>query len=233
MNEISAAGFPSSDGAPGGLEEASFLYTGKVPMITDPESMTAEAIRSLRTVMISQHLQGGRRSLAICSPTAGAGCTFLAANLAVAMAQVGVKTLLIDANLREPGVQQFIEPSGDIAGLSDCLRDDMLPLASVIRNLQPSLSVLYAGQPDHISQDQIGGDMFRTVISSCMRDYDLTIIDTPPANRYADARRIASVARYAMVVACRQRSYHKDIRTLITELETDHTSVIGTYLNDY
>jgi Mrp family chromosome partitioning ATPase len=149
------------------------------------------------------------------------------------MAQVGINTLLIDANLRGPSIQDFIVPSRPVIGLSECLENDTLPMSSAVQALQPSLSVLYAGHVDSSSHERIGGNVFKSIMSSCLRDYDLTILDTPPANRYADARRIASLARYALVVACCKRSYLKDIRTLLTEMESDRTTAVGTYLNDY
>lgn len=211
----------------------SFVFTDKLPIVADPDSLAAESIRALRGVLLAQHLNEGRRSLAICSPALGAGSSFIAANLAVAMAQVGINTLLVDANLRDPTIQDYIVPSGPVIGLSECMDNDTLPMSSAVQVLQPSLSVLYAGTPDPSSHEKIGGNIFKSIMSSCLRDYDLTIVDTPPANRYADARRIASLARYALVVACCKRTYLKDIRTLLTELESDRTMAVGTYLNDY
>lgn len=230
MNELSSTGLSPTEAQD---SQPNFVFTSKLRLVTEPDSLIAESIRSLRTVLVAQHLQSGRRSLAICAPAAGTGCSFLAANLAVAMAQVGVNTLLVDANLREPAIQSYVEPSEPQPGLTELLQDDALPWGNVIRPVQPSLSVLYAGNTSSVSHDGIGGEAFRSVMSACLRDFDLTLVDTPPSNRYADARRIASVAHYALVVACRQRSYHKDIRTLIDQLETDRTNVVGTFLNDY
>lgn len=224
---------PADRPADAQADDLAYSFTGKLQVVTEPDSLTAESIRALRTVLLAQHLHDGRRSLAICAPSPGAGCSFLAANLAVAMSQVGVNTLLVDANLRDPSIQDYIAPSRPASGLSECLGDDTLAMGAVFRTIQPSLSVLYAGHASAAAQDQIGGNVFKSIISSCIRDYDLTIIDTPPANRYADARRIASVARYALVTACRQRTYVKDVRTLLNELETDRTTIVGTYLNDY
>lgn len=214
-------------------QAVSFAFSAKLPIIVEPESVRSEAIRSLRGMLIARHLQDGRRSLSICAPSAGNGCSFLAANLAVAMAQVGVNTLLIDANLRNPSIQDYITPSGPVAGLSECLRDDTMPLGQAIQAVHPSLSVLYAGASDPFTPDRIGSNAMKTLMSHCLRDYELTIVDSPPANRFADARRIASLTHYAFVVACRERTYVKDIRALISELESDRTKVVGTYLNDY
>jgi receptor protein-tyrosine kinase len=229
MNDMGVS--PVAPGNAGG-SQPNFVFTPGLRVATEPDSLIAESIRSLRTVVIAQHLQNGRRSLAICGPSAGVGCSFIAANLAVAMAQAGVNTLLVDANLRDPAIQEYIEPSEPLLGLSDALKDDALGWGNFVHRVQPSLAVLYAGNAQTVAFDRIGGDAFRSIMSSCLRDFDLTIFDTPPSNRYADARRVASVARHALVVARRQRTYLRDVRVLVEELETDRTNVIGTYLND-
>lgn len=212
---------------------AGFVIAQALQMLADQTSPAAESIRALRTNLIAKHLQDGRRALAICSPTTGSGCSFLAANLAAAMAQAGVNTLLVDGNLRAPAIADYIVPNIAAPGLSDLLIDPARPLDSVVQYVQPSLSVLYAGDPAGAAFEQLGGGRFKDLIGLCLRDYDLTIIDTPPSSAFADARRIASVVRYAMVVACRGRTYLRDVRTLVGELEADNAQAIGTYLNDY
>src|ERR1700679_4371963 len=95
-----------------------------IVMNSEPFGVRAEAIRALRTHLLAQHLAGGRRALAVCGPTAGVGVSFVAANLAVALSQVGVNTLLVDANLREPGLERLIRPPGPPVGLAQKLADN-------------------------------------------------------------------------------------------------------------
>lgn len=221
------------DGAEVGAEERSFVLTEHLLVATRPGSIQSESFRALRSNMLSQHINRGRRALAVCSPSAGAGCSFVAANLAYVMAQAGVNTLLIDGNLREPGVQQFIVGDQSGAGLAECLADDTLRLGTAIHRVQPSLSVLYAGDAGLASADRLGSSVFRSLIAQCLRDYDLTIVDTPPSSLSADARRIAAVTHYALVVARRDLTFVKDVATLLQELTADGAEPIGTYLNDY
>ena len=202
-------------------------------ILSEPTGIRAESIRVLRTHLIAQHLRDGRRSLAICSPAPQSGTSYVAANLAAALAQTGVKTLLIDCNLRHSGQQHFFTPRHDVLGLLQCLTDPNLSLRDVIlEDVQPSLSLLYAGGKSTRAQELLAGAGFKSLIDSCVRDYDLTIVDTPAANSSADARRIAAVLRYGLVVAYRNHSFVKDIRTLIGELTSDRVRVVGTYLND-
>lgn len=202
-------------------------------ILSEPTGIRAESIRVLRTHLSAQHLRDGRRSLAICGPAVGAGCSYVAANLAVALAQTGVKTLLIDANLRQPGLDHFFVPRRALPGLLQCLSDPNVGLRdAILEDVQPDLSLLFAGGESPNAQELVSGVGFKALIDSCVRDYDITIVDSPAANTSADARRIAAVLRYALVVAYRNHSYVKDIRTLVGELTNDRVRVVGTYLND-
>lgn len=210
-----------------------FTLTEHVRVLTDENSPIAESVRALRGNLLAHHVKLGRRTLTVCSPVKGAGCSFIAANLAVAMAQAGVNTLLVDANLRDPNLDAFITIDQPTRGLTDCLGDPTLPLRQAVHQVQPNLSVLYSGTPTNQPSDLLSRDSFRTLAGQLLRDYELTIVDTPPSNQNADARRIASVFRHAIVVACKDRTYLKDVRTLIDELQSDGSDVVGTYLNDY
>lgn len=219
--------------ATSGPTQQSFVLTEHLVTATRPGSIQAESFRALRSNLLSQHVSRRRRALTVCSPSAEAGCSFVAANLAFVMAQAGVNTLLIDGNLRDPGVHQFISRDEYGPGLSECLADDTLSLASSIKRVQPSLSVLYAGNAGIDAADRLGSSVFRGLIAQCLRDFDLTIVDTPPSSESADARRIAAVTHYALVVTRRDQTFVKDVRVLLDELTADGAEAIGTYLNDF
>lgn len=213
--------------------QRTFVLNESLVTATNADSVEAESFRSLRSSILSQHIQQGRRALAICAPARKTGCSFVAANLAYVMSQAGINTLLVDGNMREPGLEEFISPSDTPPGLGECLRDDALPLASAVTRVNPNLSVLYAGKAGDDVYDRLGSSVFRSLAGHWLRDYDLTIVDTPAANLYADARRIAAVMRYAMIVTCRDRTYVKDVRTLVDELRADGALPIGMFQNDY
>ena len=92
-----------------------------LPTLSQPLGRSAESIRSLRAHVMARHVQVGHRALAICAASAHVGCTFVAANLAVAISQVGANTLLIDGDLRNPRLDgMFGRPTAD-AGLHQYL----------------------------------------------------------------------------------------------------------------
>jgi capsular exopolysaccharide synthesis family protein len=223
---------PVVEAAPNGA--TSYVLSRSLVTISDPKSGPAEAIRALRTHVMAQHIEAGRRALAVAAASAETGTTYITANLAVAMAQAGMKTLLIDGNLREPGVEALIRPPGPVAGLSQCLASDEDDYAGYIETeVMPNLSIMYAGGVPANPQELLAGDRFEALMNVCLRDFDLTIMDTPPANSCSDARRICSVLGYSMVVTRRDWTRVNDVKTLMEQLQSDGAKVIGTVLNDF
>ncbi|MGH6911647.1 MAG: CpsD/CapB family tyrosine-protein kinase [Phenylobacterium sp.] len=203
-------------------------------IVSDPYSEVAEAIHALRARVQSQHLQAGRRALAICGPTPEVGCTFVAVNLAVALAQIGVKTLLVDGDLRSPSIQSYFEPELTGPGLFEALISPSAPLIEFTNeDVLPNLDVLTAGNPDRTAHELLAGDAFPDLINVCMRDYDLTIVDTPPANSCSDGLRISTVVGFSLIVVRKQRTLVSDVKVLADQLKKERAGAIGTVLNAY
>lgn len=206
---------------------------GPVDTPTKTYDVQAEAIRALRTHVMAQHVQEGRRALAVCAPSEGSGCTFVSVNLAVSLAQIGVKTLLIDGDLRDPGVDALLEPASSRPGLKQYLSSPGVePGEAIVSDRLPDLSVMYAGGPAADALELLSGDRFQSLMNYCLRDYEVTIVDTPPANTCADARRISTVVGYSLIVARRNHSFIEDLQILTRQLRSDHARVIGTVLNE-
>ena len=207
---------------------------GRNVIVSDPHGEVAESIHALRARIQSQHIQAGRRALAICGPTPEVGCTFIAVNLAVALSQIGVKTLLIDGDLRNPSVHTYFNPELTGSGLHGCLMAPDAPVAEFTHEqVLPNLDVLIAGDPDRTSHELLAGDGFPELINVCLRDYDMTIVDTPPANSCADALRISTVLGFSLIVARKQRTLVSDVRVLADQLRKERARPIGTVMNSY
>jgi len=201
-------------------------------MISAPAEATAESFRALRTHIVAQHIDYGRRALAICGPNADVGVTFTAANLAVALSQIGLKTLLIDGNLRDPSVEAFIKPARAGKGLAQCLStEDDGWLDCINSDVMPDLSVMYAGEKVPDAQTLLAKYRFETLVDFCLRNFDVTLFDTPPANSCADARLVSKVVRYSLIVARKDKTFVDDVKTLVGQLEADDVKVIGTVFN--
>ena len=212
----------------------SYALSRSLVTLSEPREGPAEAIRALRTHVMAQHVDEGRRALAICAATPEVGCTYIASNLAVSLAQIGVKVLLIDGNLRQPGVEPLMRPQAETAGLQQCLSTDDPNFAGYIEaDVLPSLSVMYAGGTPTNPQELLSRERFEALMNFCLRDFELTIVDTPPASQCSDAQRVSTVLGYSMVVARRNRSRIDDLKALIGQLQGGRARVIGTVLNEF
>ncbi len=210
-----------------------FAFSPSLVVIEHPSAGSAEAIRALRTHLMAQHFNEGRRALAICAASRGVGCSFIAANLALSLSQIGVKSLLIDANLRAPSLDTLFGVSRSVLGLAECLASEDVGFRECIQaDVQPSLSVVFSGGVPENPQELLASDRFKALTEFCLREFDATILDTPPANSCADARRVSTVIGYSLIVARRNVTYVDDVKILAGQLEDDHARVVGTVLNE-
>lgn len=203
-------------------------------VLSDPGSVRAESIRMLRTSIIAQHIKNGRRGLAVVATADGHGCSWVAANLAVALSQVGFKILLIDANMRSPRQDQIFGLDPNAPGLSSFLSLQVArPERVVNANVLPGLALITAGPPTSRPQELLSGNRFRDGVNTLLREYDLVIFDTPAANTSADALNVGAGAAYALVVGRANHSFYKDINTLTEQLAAARCAVVGAVLNEF
>jgi len=211
---------------------AARAFSKSLVIISEPNGVQAESIRALRTHLLAKDVASTCRGLAICSASTGAGCSYIAANLAIALSQIGANTLLIDGNMREPAIDTLIPPVGGADGLKQYLSSSDSALSDYIQpDVLPNLSVMYAGGAATNAQDLLASDRFKDLMGFCRRDFDITLVDTPAANTFSDARRIATVAGHCLIVTRRHVSFVHDMKVLASQVEADGGQVLGTVLN--
>jgi protein-tyrosine kinase len=214
-------------------ETSKYQISPEVVMLTDTRITESEAIRTMRTHIMARHLHDGRRGLTVCSPSPESGCTFTAVNLAVALSQIGISTLLIDADLHSPSVENFIRPPAAADGLKQCIAaGEPDPYGYIHSDIIPYLSILYAGGAAANPQEILGSHAFQEMIERCLRDYDFTVVDCPPSGHYADFRRISSLIGYGIIVARQHVSLYSEISALAAQMDSDGVGVIGTVLSE-
>ena len=194
----------------------------------------AEELRALRTQLQIRWSNAGvsPRLLAIASPGSGEGRSYLAANLAVAFAQLGERTLLVDADLRAPR-QHRIFGLPESAGLSVVLsgradRGALLPLAAF-----GPLSILPAGAVPPNPQELLSRPVLAALLRELRAEFDVILFDTPPARHCADAQSVAYRAGHALVLARRHHTRLADASAVVRELGDTGARVLGTVCNAF
>jgi protein-tyrosine kinase len=199
-----------------------------------PFSQVVEKLRALRSQLMLRWFDAEARlnSLAIVSPGAGEGRSFIAANLAIVFSQLGKRTLLLDANLRAPRQHELFK-LGNNAGLSSVLagRAGIEAIARVPSLL--GLSVLPAGAVPPNPQELLGRAGFAELLQTLTREFDIVIIDTPAAGEYGEAQIIAARASAALIVARKDRTSMPDTIELAGSLQQTGTTPVGCVLNDF
>ncbi len=195
-----------------------------------PEGADAEAIRSLRSQLRLRWFQKGPRMLAVTSPHARHGCTLLTANLAIAFAQAGERTLVLDCNLRRPR-QRLLFRLKPAPGLVDLLqgRGALKSAPTPIESL-PNLAVLGADSAPANPQELLMHAGFRHLSESIQTLYDVVLIDTPPVLEHADAQIVAAGAKGCLIVMRRGKTRVAEVERMRDMLQTDGTTVVGATL---
>jgi chain length determinant protein tyrosine kinase EpsG len=196
-----------------------------------PFSPQVEALRALRSQLVLRWFQQGAKMLAVISPNPGEGCSDLAANMAVVFSQLGERTLLIDANLRNPD-QHNIFHLKQSRGLSDILigRSDL----SAINKLESlnSLSVLCAGTTPPNPQELLSRRSFSELLNRLREQYDVVIIDTPPAVVASDAQTVASACGGALLVSRIDQTRMADLTNVRDQLLVCDVQIVAAIAND-
>ncbi|MQY51027.1 chain length determinant protein tyrosine kinase EpsG [Rhodocyclus tenuis] len=198
-----------------------------------PHSPTVEQLRALRSQLMLRwfDVEANNRCLAIVSPGSGEGRSFIAANLAIVFSQLGERTLLIDADLRQPRQHELFK-LGNSQGLSGLLAGRNGEEAVVRLPSLRSLSVLPAGAVPPNPQELLGRPQFAEVLASLARDVDVVILDTPAAATCAEAQAIAVRAGAAVLLARKNVSSVTQLTTLTRHLQQAGATLVGSVLND-
>lgn len=171
-------------------------------MLNHPESVAAEAFRSLRTSVLLSRPGGGPKIILVTSCVPGEGKSTITANLAVSFAQHGKKVVIIEADMRRPTMKHVLNVPND-KGLSAFLAGSLTFDQAVLRGVQvPTLDILAAGARPPMPSELLGSAAFDMLLEQLRSLYDIVLIDSPPALLLTDAVSIAAKTD-AVVWACR------------------------------
>ena len=199
-------------------------FSSELVAAYQPYSAEAETLRALRTQLLLRWYHRGRKALCFTSASEGGeGVSYQVANLAVVFSQLGEKTLLIDANLRQPR-QHLIFNTGNRAGLSETLIGraknaickipafvdlSVLPAGAIPPNpaellARNTLGQLLGDLPD--GPDPLPRSTFGQLLVELSDSYDIILIDAPTLSAYSDAQSISAVAGGAVFVVRQNHS---------------------------
>jgi capsular exopolysaccharide synthesis family protein len=202
-----------------------------LPLLTQPYSAAAEAFRSLRTVLELKEITH-RQIILFTSSSSGEGKTYCSVNCAVALAQQGYRTLIVDADLRNPNVDKNLGLAPGQAGLADCLSGKMKAEQVIISTSLPGLSVLTAGLPvSNAAELMSGSHLSELLADAAFADFERIVFDTAPVNAVSDALHLVKHATEICLVVQAGRTPVKAAQRAQVALEAAHAQEIGIVLN--
>ena len=198
----------------------------------DPHCTRSEAMRTLRTELLMR--TSGRRGagiFAILSPNSGEGRSQLCAELAIAFAQLGGRTLLVDADMRRPRLHSLFGADNHI-GLAQSLTDsDTQRLRGVEGVAQ--LALLTSGATPNNPLELLSGSRFERTMADWRRAYEFVLIDTPPTSKFSDALTIATAAGNVITVGRTASTSFSSLTEMQRKLETTRARIVGGVINSF
>jgi succinoglycan biosynthesis transport protein ExoP len=207
-----------------------------IAALKEPHSAYVEALRALRTTLLSPHGGPPPQVLLVTSSTEGEGKSTLSANLAVVLAQQGKHVLLIDADLRRPNLHVLFNAPCEV-GLSSVL-GGKLPAAAIGAAVShsdhvPGLDILVAGPVPFFSAELLGSSRMKQALDLWRATYDFVILDGAPVLPVTDSVVLSSHADATLLVAryesTERRSLDLSIRILRAQLGSNRR--VGVVLN--
>ena len=202
--------------------------------LNQPFGVQAESFRAIRSQIMMRLFNEGqeRCALAVVSPDSGDGKSFFSANLAITLAQLGGRTLLVDADMRGPRQHQVFGIPNN-AGLSGILSGRAE--AKVIQQVPgvPSLFVLPVGITPPNPLELVERPAFGLLIRELLAKFDHVLVDTPAAQYGSDCAVIAARCGAALVIARQHKSRVARLEELVSNLAETPAKLAGVIFNEF
>jgi protein-tyrosine kinase len=198
----------------------------------DSYNPRSEKIRALRTeLLLLNEGRLGANTVPVLSPGGLEGRSQIAAELAISFAQLGRRTLLVDADMRKPRQHVLFDSTND-SGLSRAISVGEKSHFHPVMGL-PLMHLLKAGPIPPNPLELLSDGRFEKLLSEWRNSYEFIVIDTPPVSQYADGLAVATLAARVLLVSRAQHTSFKSTRDMLRRLESTQSNILGSVLNHF
>jgi succinoglycan biosynthesis transport protein ExoP len=227
-----AASLPSSPGATPVLKKVVSGLSQQVMYVTNPKSLASEAYRTIRTAILLSQAGEPPRTILISSAQSSEGKTTSSINLAASLASAGGRVVLIDADLRRPGLtRHFGLPSGG-PGLVEIITGQASIKDVAIPEILKRVTVIPSGRVPPNPAELLGSKEMIVTIQKLSEEYDYVIIDSPPILPVTDSVILSRFVDGVVLVVKGASTPRKVVRDAKTRLEAVGARFLGAILND-
>lgn len=202
------------------------------PLIMDdqPQSPMAEALRKIRVRLPLPDEEGRARIIVVTSAVPGEGRTLVVGNLAMAVAEVGSRVLVVEADMRRPRMSEYFGlPHSH--GLSDALREGKLSAGRARLWSVGGFDVITAGTPEPNPSRLLSSGRMTTLLEELRGEYDYILIDTPPVLPVVDAATLMPKADGVVLVVRSGRTSPEDVAAAAAAVRAASGNLLGGVLS--
>lgn len=198
--------------------------------LTDPRSPAAEAYRTLRTNLTFAGLDKPIEALVVTSAAPGVDKSVALANLAVTMAQSERRTILVDADLRQPGLHTLFGLPNDRGLTTIFVQPETLADPPLLQTGVENLLLLPSGPLPPNPADLLGSRRMEEIVAALRSRADMLLFDAPPVVAVTDAAVLGSKVDGVLLVVAAGRSRRDHVQRARELLERAHVRVVGAVL---
>ena len=196
-----------------------------------PKSPIAEAYRTLRTNIISRQKGEGSMAIMVTSPGPQEGKSTTVSNIAITLAQMGGKVVLLDSDLRKPVLHNIFGLKKE-KGLSDFYDDDKVNLSDLVKETAiDNLSVITSGFLPPNPSEMLASKKTEELISKLKENFDYVVFDTPPIIAVTDAMILAKKVDQKMLVVRVDKTEKGVIKRALEMMENVKVNIDGVIVN--
>jgi capsular exopolysaccharide synthesis family protein len=199
---------------------------------TAPKSSFAEGIKTLRTNLLFMAPDNPPKLLLVTSPGPGEGKTLTSVNMAIAMAQSGQKTLLLDTDMRRPRLHKALGVSGKENGLSSVIMERTAIEDAIESTVVDNLEVLTCGEIPPNPSELLHSDRFNDLVGQLRESYDRVIFDSPPLGAVSDALILSQAVDGVLLILKFGQSRKELLRRSVDQLTGIGAPIMGAVLNE-
>ena len=219
-----AAGGDGKDGGQTGKRRLDVLVGRGAP------ANFLESIRSVRTSLLFSSAEEGCRMVLVTSTAPSEGKSCVSANLAISLAHLGMRTLLVDADLRRPQQHRHFGQAAE-PGLSNLIVNEAKTSAVVRKTRVPNLSLITAGATPPNPSELLGSGRFARLMEPLGENFDWIVFDTPPVMPIADSLVAAKVVGSVLFVVGSDTTSRRVAKDALEQLAHSGARVVGAVLN--
>ncbi len=213
------------------VEHNGYLNDSCLISLQPPSSFVTDAYRRFRFNIQRVHGEGVPQAVLVTSPNPGEGKSITALNLAIASAQAGKRTVILDTDLRRPSVHEKLGIESD-PGFPEMIKDRRLQFRRALGHIE-NLYVLTAGRATENSGEVMSSKEMPQLIQELKRLFDMVILDSPPFMLVSDPLMLSTMCDGTVIVACAGKTKQEDLHQGLHELQKVGGSVLGVLLNEF